>query len=270
MKLSCAVKALTEGGVPDARHDARAIFLELSPFSMADMIGCDVEYESEELRLAVERRAAREPLQYVLGFADFYKERYKVNRSCLIPRQDTEILVDYAIKNIPSGENFLDLCTGSGCVGISTLKNTVDTVAALVDISKDALEIAKENATLIGVCDRVSFEQLDVTQTIPSGEWYAILSNPPYVKDSVYEGLEKEIFHEPKIAFVGGDDGLKFYRKMIPLCKDKLKPCGFIALEIGYDQGEDLKKIAEECMMECEILKDLSSNDRVAILKNYR
>jgi len=267
MKLSCAVKILSDSGVENPRHDARAIFAELSPFGMADMIGCDVEYESEQLRFAVERRASREPLQYVLGFADFYKERYKVSKSCLIPRQETEILVDYAVKNIPEGENFLDLCTGSGCVGISTLKSTVNTTATLVDISHDALAVAKENATLIGVYDRVSFEQLDVTEKIPSGKQYAILANPPYVKDSVYEGLEKEIFHEPKIAFVGGEDGLVFYKKLIPLCKGKLKPCGFIAFEIGYDQGDALKEISAEYGFDCTVIKDLSGLDRVAVLR---
>lgn len=267
MKLSEAIKKLSLASVDDARHDARAIFSHFGGYKLSDMIGTDVECDNAELEAAVERRAQREPLQYILGYADFYKERYLVNESCLIPRQDTEILVDYAIKNIPKGEAFLDLCTGSGCVGLSTLKNTEGTRAVLVDISQAALEIAKENAVRIGLCDRVELKLSDVTEKIPDGEWYAILSNPPYVKASVYEGLEREIFHEPKIAFVGGEDGLDLYRKMIPICKSKLKRCGFIALEIGFDQGDDLKKIAAELGFGCEILKDLSSNDRVAVLR---
>lgn len=267
MKLSEAIKALSSAQIEDARFDARALFSHFGGYTPAQMIGVDVECESAELEEAIERRASREPLQYILGYTDFYNERYLVNGSCLIPRQDTEILVDYAVKNIPEGEAFLDLCTGSGCVGISTLKNTVGTSAVLVDISEQALEVAKENAVRIGVLDRARHEQLDVTVAIPDGEWYAILSNPPYVKAAVYEELEREIFHEPRIAFVGGEDGLDIYRRMLPLCRSRLKADGFVALEIGFDQGEDLKKIAAELGFGCEILKDLSSNDRVAVLR---
>jgi release factor glutamine methyltransferase len=216
----------------------------------------------------VERRSAREPLQYIIGRVGFYREEYKVTPDVLIPRADTEHLVDYAVKHIPEGERFLDLCCGSGCVGISTLSNTKNTTAALVDVSPAALAVARENAEACLVSERAEFILGDITKSIPEDEVYAVLSNPPYVARSVYEALEPEIGYEPKIAFVGGEDGGDFYRLIVPMAKRVIKKEGFIALEIGYDQAALLKSLADEHTMSLEIIKDYSGNDRVAILKN--
>jgi release factor glutamine methyltransferase len=230
----------------------------------------DPECQSAEVISAIERRADREPLQYILGFADFYRERYRVSPDCLIPRSDTENLVDFAVKNIPAGENFLDLCTGSGCIGISTVKNTVDTSATLVDISPEALLLAEENAVVNGVCDRVTLLRADVMTYKPEGKYFAILSNPPYVRPDEYDSLEREIYFEPKIAFLGGDDGMDFYKRIIELGKGALKPCGFIALEIGYTQGELIRALGASEGFTVEIFKDLCGNDRVAVLKELK
>ena len=190
-----------------------------------------------------------------------------MSEDCLIPRSDTEILVDFAVKNIPRGERFVDLCAGSGCVAVSTLKNTKDTFAAAVDISEPAIAVAKENAMKNGVSDRCEFICRDVLSEAVPGEFFAVLSNPPYVSEEEYEGLAPEIYFEPKIAFVGGSDGLDFYRRILDLYKEKLKENGFFAFEIGYNQGDALISLAKERNMSCEILKDYSQNDRVAVIK---
>lgn len=263
MTLSEAIKILSDAGVDSAAYDARELFKLYCPEPVMMNTSCD----DRRLILAVERRAKREPLQYIIGSVGFYREEYRVTPDCLIPRADTETLVDYAVKNLPEGAHFIDLCTGSGCVAISTLKNTKSTTALAVDISSAALAIARENAERNGVSGRIDFLLADVLCEAACGEVFAVLSNPPYVSDSAYEALEGEIFHEPKIAFVGGGDGGDFYRALTPIYKDKIHKNGFIAYEIGYDQAEMIKSIAKENGMSCEIIKDLSGNDRVAVLK---
>jgi release factor glutamine methyltransferase len=226
---------------------------------------------SEELSHAIKRRATREPLQYVIGKVDFFRESYNVTPDCLIPRSDTEILVEYAVKNIPDGKFFLDLCTGSGCVAISTLRNTRGTRAEAVDVSEKALEIAKSNATKNGVSERLIFTQADLTLHFsPTERPFAILSNPPYVSLEAYESSQPEIAFEPKIAFVGGNDGGDFYRTLIPLCKNLIDEDGFLAFEIGFDQAPLSQKLAEENLLSVEILKDFSGNDRVAVFRKIK
>ena len=268
MKLSDAVKKLSEAGIEDARREARVIFTTLGGYSLADLVGTDLKTGNASVIEAVERRAKREPLQYILGRVDFYYESYEVSPACLIPRQDTEMLVDLAVKMLPPGERLLDLCTGSGCVAISTLKNTDGTTAVAVDLSADALKIARENARLNGVEDRVKFIEKDALSERVEGDFFAVLSNPPYVTEKAYGALAPELYFEPRMALVGkGDDGAGFYRRIAELYSESLKPDGFIAFEIGYDQAGALAKVAEELGMSCKIIKDLSGNDRVALLK---
>lgn len=267
MRLSEARRILSEAGVPDSDFDAREIFSELGGFSRLELTLSDVETDDARVIGAISRRASREPLAYILGYAYFYRERYEVNESCLVPRSDTELLVDLAVKLLPEGARFADLCTGSGCVGISVLANTKNTSAILADISESALALASRNAESVGVSDRAELILADVKAGAVSDKLYAVLSNPPYVKDGVYEGLDSEIFFEPKIAFVGGEDGMDFYRAITPIYRDVIDDGGFIAYEIGYDQGELITAVARECGMSCEIIRDLSGNERVALLK---
>lgn len=268
MKLSEAIAILKESGVDSARHDARELFSSIGGFSISRMLTEDVECDSYELVSAIERRASREPLQYIVGKTYFYNEEYETAPACLIPRQDTELLVDYAVKHLPSGKSFVDLCTGSGCVGVSVLKNTVGTTAVMADISPEALAVAKRNAERNGVFNRAEFLLCDVTESRVTDKCFAVLSNPPYVSEVAYASLEREIFYEPRIAFVGGADGGDFYRKLVPIYKSVIESDGFIAFEIGYDQGALLRGIAEDNAMICEILRDFSGNDRVAVLRN--
>ena len=267
MKLSEAIEILIGAGIEDARYDARMLFEKFGGIKGPGAILFDAESNSDELLKAIKRRANREPLQYIIGEVGFYRESYNVNKSCLIPRSDTEMLVDYAVKNLKTGCRFIDICTGSGCVAISTLKNTVDTRAVAVDISADAIKLARENAEKNSVSDRIEFVCADALTTSVSGEFFAVISNPPYVTEAAYEALEPEIYFEPKIAFVGGVDGLNFYKRILELYNSKISIDGFFAFEIGFDQADALNSLASSYGMSCEIIKDYSDNDRVAVLK---
>ena len=267
MKLSEAIRILRDAGIENPRYDARTIFEQVGGIKKSQLILTDAESSSPELLSAIERRKGREPLQYILGEMDFYRETYEVSPACLIPRQDTEILVDFAVKNLPSGCRFIDICTGSGCVAVSILKNTKETRALAVDISSEALAVAKRNAERNSVSDRVRFICEDALSNAAEGKFFAVISNPPYVCDSDYENLEPEIYFEPRIAFVGGVSGLDFYGRIVELYKDKLENSGFFAFEIGFNQGNALKNLAKAHNMSCEIIKDYSDNDRVAVLK---
>lgn len=265
LTLKEAIRLFTEAGIPSPDYDARELFRAFG--GVSGPITLNTASDGEELRAAIERRIAREPLQYIVGTVGFYREEYRVTPDCLIPRSDTEILVDYAVKNIPEGECFADLCSGSGCVGISTLANTKRTLCHSFDISDGALALTIENAERNGVSDRLSATKKDLLTEDLDGEYFAILSNPPYIPKDVYEALEKEIFSEPEIAFVGGESGLIFYERLIPVCKNRIKDGGFIAFEIGYDQADSLTALANKHSLSCQIIKDYSGNDRVAVLK---
>ena len=212
---------------------------------------------------AVKRLEAREPLAYILGEWYFYSEKYKVSPACLIPRPETEHLVDELIASIPKNGRFADLCTGSGCVAISTLVHRPDVTAVAVDISDEALDIAKENAVLNGVSDRITFVKADVLiyDSLNGTKFDCIASNPPYVVTEVIDTLEPEVLCEPRIALDGGRDGLDFYRVIFDRYKNNLNDNGCIVCEIGYDQGGVLSELYG-----CRIKKDYSGNDRVAKL----
>ncbi len=266
MTFKDAVSLLENSGIEDAFYDAGFIFSELLGITKEKLV---FENPTADKRTedAVKRRASREPLAYILGYAYFYREKYKVNEFCLVPRQETELLVDFAVKNIPEGEKFLDLCTGSGCIAVSVLKNTSATSAIAADISEGALLTASENARDNGVSDRAEFLCADVLKEPLCEEVFAVLSNPPYVRNDVYESLSKEVKCEPRTALVGGEDGADFYRRLTSLYKDRIKKDGFILYEIGFDQGDMLRKTAEENELSCKIIKDYSSLDRMALLR---
>ena len=266
MRLSDAEARLAAAGIDEARTEARILFSRLGGLADYKLL-FDPECSSEELERAVSERCLRTPLAYILGDVEFYRESYRVSPDCLIPRPETELLVDYAVKHIPEGARFADICTGSGCIAVSTLKNTNKTSAVALDLSPAAIGIASENAERNGVSDRIEFITGDALSGI-DGEFFAILSNPPYVSEEAYSALEPEIYAEPKMAFVGGTDGGDFYRRMIPLYKSNLSRGGFLAFEIGYDQGELLLALAAENGMSAEIIKDYSDLDRIAVLRN--
>ena len=225
------------------------------------------EFSGAELENAVARRINREPLQYIIGRWDFYREEYFVSPDCLIPRSDTEILVDYLVKHLPQGARFADMCTGSGCIAVSTAKNRADVSGKACDISSGALELASKNAVHNGV-NTVEFFLADVTKPFDLGEKFdCIVSNPPYIRSSVVDTLEAELMHEPRIALDGGADGMDFYKKIVENFSKNLKSGGFFAFEMGYDQREDIAALAKKHSLEFEEIYDYGGNFRVAVLK---
>ncbi len=273
LTLKEAAELLYSAGIEDAKREARIIFSHYLALPSYAVWPLDEKTENERVISAILRRAKREPLQYILGSVGFYREEYKVTPDCLIPRPETELLVDYAVKHLPAESKFIDLCTGSGCIALSVLNNTEKTTACAVDISRGALSVASENAASLGLSERVIFTLADAksettrNEVFPGEQVYAVLSNPPYVTDSAYRSLEREIYYEPREAFVGGADGADFYRAITALYKEKIADCGFIAYEIGYDQADLVAKTADMQNMKTEIIKDLSGLDRIAVLR---
>ena len=224
----------------------------------------DEKFTDENERLnAYKRLEDHEPLAYILGEWYFYDERYLLNKDTLIPRSDTEILVEQAIKYIPRGGEFIDLCTGSGCVAISILAHRPDLKAVAVDISPSAIEMAKKNAALNAVDDRIVFLCADLLDSnftnLFDKRFDALTSNPPYINSSVIPTLAPEIAHEPHIALDGGEDGLAFYRRIFDLCPAILKDRSPVLMEIGYDQADALKSIFGYG----EIVRDYGGQNRV-------
>ena len=230
----------------------------------------DMDVANDELLSALERREKREPLQYIVGKWDFYRQTYIVNENCLIPRSDTEILVEKAVELLPYDAYFLDLCTGSGCIAISTLAERCDTSAIMVDKFEKTLDLARQNAILNGVDSRIVpmlFDVLEEENKLCGKLFDAILSNPPYIRTEVVATLAPEVKREPHAALDGGDDGLIFYNKIVCDYSKFLKKEGFFLFEIGFDQAYDLHKIARNNGFSCTIFQDYSGNDRVALLK---
>lgn len=220
------------------------------------------EEQFSEYEIALKKRAEHVPLQYIVGETEFMGLKFRVNSSVLIPRQDTETLVEEALKAVKPGMKILDLCTGSGCIIISILHNVSDVEGDATDISKQALNVAKENAK----CNEVSvnFERSDLFEQV-KGTYDVIVSNPPYIKTEDLMGLMPEVKDfEPLEALDGKEDGLYFYRKITENIKEYLNPQGRVLLEIGCDQGEPVSGLLRDAgFWDVRIVKDLAGNERV-------
>lgn len=212
---------------------------------------------------ALLKRAGHTPLQHITGEQDFMGITFWVNEHVLIPRQDTETLVEEALKVIPSGSHILDLCTGSGCVIISLVVHGQGITGMGVDISEDALNVARDNGMRL-VGKKVVFEQGDLWSGV-HGKFNAIVSNPPYIPSAVVEQLETEVKdHEPRIALDGTEDGLFFYRQIVSRAPEYLTDNGWLLVEIGYDQGPDVYALFIEAgFKDVKVIKDLAGNNRV-------
>jgi len=229
------------------------------------------DYPEKELVAALERRALHEPLQYISGKAYFCNETYIVNKNCLIPRADTELLVTEGARLLPEGGRFADLFCGSGCVGISLAAMRGDATGVSVDISPAALELTKKNAELNCVMPRLTFICGDVTRA-PLGEeiFDLITANPPYITGEEMRELQPEVCFEPELALYGGEDGLDLYRGMLSACKNNLSPDGYLLCEIGWKQGDAALCAAKAAGFDGEILRDLAGRDRAAKLRLTR
>lgn len=217
----------------------------------------------------IERRKKGEPLQYILGETEFMSLDFFVREGVLIPRSDTEILVETVIDKIGDKKTTVaDICTGSGCIGISIAHYKKNTDVELFDISDIALETAKKNIKRNNVSDRVKSYKMDILNEYPKKKYDVVVSNPPYIEKAVIETLQTEVKdYEPRIALDGGEDGLVFYRRIAETAHNFLKKGGLLAFEIGYNQGESVRGLMQNDFYDTEVIKDLNDNDRVVIGK---
>ncbi len=217
----------------------------------------------------IKRLISGEPLQYITGIQEFMKINFVVTKDVLIPQPDTEILVEEAIKIANRIDNplILDLCTGSGAIAVSLAKNIPNARIVATDISKKALEIAKQNAKLNGVLNNIDFIESNLFDKIKNIKFDIIVSNPPYIETDEIKKLPKDVRQEPTIALDGGKDGLDFYRKIFAKGNEYLNRQGYLCVEIGYNQKEAVRKIIEkkERYVQTYCIKDLCQNDRVIV-----
>lgn len=223
------------------------------------------EEQVREFEVLIRKRAERVPLQYITGEQEFMGLTFHVNSNVLIPRQDTETLVEEALKILRPGMKIMDLCTGSGCVLISILKNAHDVEGIGYDISKQAINVAKENAKLNDV--PAVFERSDLFEDVTESDFDVIVSNPPYIPTDVVATLMPEVSQfEPHEALDGKGDGLYFYSKILEQCKNYMKPDGYILFEIGCEQGDSVSTMMRLAgFSEVHVIKDLAQNDRVVM-----
>lgn len=264
--LAYGRQQLQEAGIADAALDAWYLLEYIGKFdrSYYYLHGRE-EMEEEALqnyRVLVKKRAERVPLQYITGVQTFMGLEFKVNPYVLIPRQDTETLVEAALAVCRPGMRVLDLCTGSGCILISLLHFVKEITGVGGDISKQALLVAKENAKANGV--DAEWVRSDLFSNI-SGTFDLIVSNPPYIPSNVIYTLMPEVRDfEPVEALDGHEDGLFYYDEILKECPEFMNPGAYLLLEIGYDQGEAVsKRMRQAGFLDVKVIRDLGGNDRV-------
>lgn len=266
-------EALTEGtevleaaGIDTARLDAWYLLENVCHITRQYFYLHDEEEiqsdEWQEYELAIRKRAERVPLQYITGEQEFMGMTFKVNPSVLIPRQDTETLVEEILKICKPGDRVLDLCTGSGCIIISMVRNLPSIEAYAGDISRQAINVAKENAKLNQTA--VVFEKSNLFEAF-SGKFNIIVSNPPYIPSGEIPKLMPEVRDfEPHEALDGLEDGLFFYRKIVAGSVEYLLDGGILCMEIGYDQGPAVTEMMKQFgFQDVTVIRDLAGLDRV-------
>lgn len=224
--------------------------------------------ELASFKALIQRRMLFEPTQYLTGFKDFYNRRFDVDSRVLIPRPETELLVEAALKWLPKDapSRVLDLCTGSGCIAVTIAAERPLASVWATELSPDAAAVARTNAEKHQVASRVSILEGDLFAPVPAGVRFDVIaSNPPYVKRSDLAGLQKEVLNEPKLALDGGEDGLDFVRRIAEGAHGALKPGGWLALEIGDEQGAAVKEVLTRAgYLAVRVEKDLARLDRLA------
>ncbi len=268
--IKSGAESLKESGIEEYRLESRLFMMKATGFSKTELFTKNdyvlTEAEKEAFESTIKRRITGEPCQYILGKCEFFGYDFYVDKNVLIPRNDTEILIETVLKY--AGEfgikNMLDIGTGSGCIPI-TLALEGDIKMTSVDISEGALNVAKKNASLNNVS--VEFIKSDVFSALKDRKFDSIVSNPPYIEREEINNLSTEVKDfEPLNALDGGIEGLDFYRRIIKEGKEHINENGFIFFEIGYNQGEDLKMLFEENGYKyIETVKDLAGLDRVVV-----
>ncbi len=267
--LRRAAEVLTESGSPDPQVDSKWIVedvLRLTPQALHFQLDRSLNpQEHEQLETLLSRRASGEPLQYILGGTYFMGLRFHVDKRVLIPRQDTETLAESAIIALHGIKNpqVLDLCAGSGAIGISIKTLVPSAQVTLADVSRDALDVARENAHELNA--DVEIRHGDLFKAVGHEKYDLIVTNPPYIPRNEIEDLQKEVQYEPMLALDGGADGLDIYRRIAQDVCEHLKANGYIYLEVGIHQAEDVLNLLRE-NIECAesgIIKDLNGIERV-------
>ncbi len=266
--LEHAVRTLRAAQIEDAKTDAFLLLEKASGINRSMyVLYKDKEITQEQFdsyKKLIERRAAHEPCQYITGICEFMGLPFMVNENVLIPRQDTEVMVEKALRLTPGNADVLDMCTGSGCIAISMQRHRPDIKPVAVDISEAALELAMENARKHRC--RIGFKKSDLFGDLDrNAKFDVIISNPPYVSDQEYDGLMPEIkVHEPELALKAGPDGLDIYKRLIKDAGFFIKPEGVLLLEIGSGQAKAVTSMLKESGFEnIEVIKDYAGLDRV-------
>ena len=257
---------LEKAGIQEAALDARLLLEEVCRTDRNTLLAhgdrAVTEEEETQFRIFIERRSTHEPLQQITGWQEFMGLRFSVTEDVLVPRQDTETLVEEVMRYLRDGMEILDVCTGSGCILLSLLRYSNGCRGVGCDISEKALAVAAQNAKELGIS--AQFIQSDLFESI-EGRFEYIVSNPPYIRKDMIPTLMEEVRdHEPLIALDGGEDGLDFYRKITREATEHLYSGGMLFFEIGYDQGETVKLLMEEeGYEEVTVSQDLAGLDRV-------
>ncbi len=263
-------RILVAAKLTEADLDARLLLEHVCGTGRHDLlVHGDREVAEPQLRKYLEligQRAQHIPLQHLTGTQDFMGLTFRVNEHVLIPRQDTEILVEEVMKGLHDGMRILDMCTGSGCILISLLHYSNECVGVGADISKEALEVAAANAKAIlgGGQDALTWMHSDLFEHV-EGKFDVIVSNPPYIRSAVIDTLMPAVReHEPLSALDGSEDGLYFYRRIIEEGREYLEHGGQLYFEIGYDQAAEVSRLMEEAgFADVEVVQDYAGLDRV-------
>lgn len=266
--LEYGKQRLLECEIEDAKLDAWLLLEHVSGISRSWYFVHEDEEISQECiekyQILIEQRRKHIPLQQLTKEAYFYGMKFFVNENVLIPRQDTEVLVEQVLKLSKGKENLklLDMCTGSGCILLTLLENLKKASGTGVDLSEKALEVAQKNSRELGI--EASWVQSNLFDNV-SGSYDIIVSNPPYIETSVIEGLMDEVkLYEPRMALDGTEDGLFFYREITAQAEKYLNNQGILAFEIGYNQGKAVSELMKENgYRDVQVLQDLAGLDRV-------
>lgn len=268
-------KVFTDAEIETAELDWIMVEITGKKRSQLPLSGNFSEQESQNILSAIKKRLKQIPLGYIFGQSEFYGRNFKVTNSVLIPRMDTEILIEEAITQIKTlaelrkkNVSVLDIGTGSGAIAI-TLQKETDANLTAIDVSERALAVAKENAKILGA--DVEFIKSNLFENLASKKFDIIVSNPPYIETATINSLQPEVKdHEPILALDGGEDGLDFYRKIIKEAPKHLNENGVIIFEIGYNQSQAVTNLLQSNFEDCKTIKDFGKNDRVVVAKLRR
>lgn len=270
-----ASRVLERAGVPDARREAGSLLSNVlgkdRTFLLShgeDGVGDDAWRRFEEL---IARRAKGEPSQYITGVQDFYGRSFRVTPDVLIPRPETELLIEAALPLMNTGSKICDVGTGSGCIAVTLLCERTDTSAVAVDVSEAALEVARQNARDHSVEERIILKVSDCFAALDpnTDQFELILSNPPYVSADALPGLQREVRdHEPLVALSPGADGLSVIRRLLDDAPRFLSAGNHLLMEIGFDQSEKVRRLVDERVWTLrDILPDLQGIPRIVVLQ---